>query len=125
MLRRKDSPVQRIPVSWSVLVTGMLACVVGAVPVPAHAQLSTQHVKGIVGLKGGSPPPPHVYIIAPLVYVYSTDQVRNSNGQRLPGSATITSVAAAGGLNVVTTRKILGGFYGFQVLAPVGVNNRL
>ena len=26
--------------------------------VPAQAQLATQHIKGVVGLKGGSPPPP-------------------------------------------------------------------
>jgi hypothetical protein len=42
---------------------------------PAHAQLNTQHIKGTVGLKGGSQPPPDVYVIAPLIYVYGTDTV--------------------------------------------------
>src|SRR5262249_18313801 len=36
-----------------------------------------------------------------------------------------TSVAYAAGVSVVTNRKLLGGFYGYQILAPVGVNNRL
>jgi len=51
---------------------------------PAHAQLATQHIKGLVGLKGGSPPPPGTYIIAPLFYIYDTDTVRTREGNRLP-----------------------------------------
>lgn len=101
----------------------MLAGAVGVTP--AQAQLNTQHIKGTVGLKGGSQPPPHVYVIAPLVYVYSTDEVRDRDGDRLPGDANLTSVAYAGGISMVTTRKILGGFYGFQVLFPAGANNRI
>jgi hypothetical protein len=92
---------------------------------PAHAQLSTQHVKGLVGLKGGSPAPPHTYVIAPLFYLYETDTVRTRNGDRLPIDAQITSVALAGGINHVTGRKLFGGYYGFQVLFPVWINNRI
>ena len=73
---------------------------------------------GSVGLKSGSQPPP-------LVYVYRTDDVRDRDGNRLPIDASITSVAYGGGINVVTTKKILGGFYGFQVLFPFAANNRL
>jgi hypothetical protein len=93
--------------------------------VPAHAQLNTQHIKGVTGLKSGSQPPPHIYVIAPLVYVYNTDEVKNRDGQRLPIDANITSVAYAGGVNVVTNKKILGGNYGYQILFPAGANNRL
>jgi hypothetical protein len=35
----------------------------------------TQHIKGTVGLKSGSQAPPGVYFIAPLLYVYKTDEV--------------------------------------------------
>ena len=42
----------------------LLAWAIGATP--AQAQLATQHIKGIIGLKGGSPPPPGTYVIAPL-----------------------------------------------------------
>lgn len=106
------------------LTIGSLAFIVLGVA-PAWAQLRTQHIPGVVGLKGGTPPPPHVYVIAPLFYMYWTDTVRDRNGDKLPLDASITTVAYAGGVNVVTTKKILGGNYGFQVLAPVGVNNRI
>jgi len=92
---------------------------------PAHAQLNTQHIKGTVGLKGGSQPPPNIYVIAPLLYVYTTDTVKTSDGTRLPGNASLTSVAYAGGFSVVTTKKILGGLYGFQMLFPAAINNRI
>lgn len=98
----------------------------GAVGVrPASAQLNTQHIKGTVGLKGGSQPPPHVYVIAPLFYAYNTDTVKDADGPRLPIDARLSSLAYGGGISVVTSKKLLGGLYGFQVLFPVGANNRI
>ena len=114
--------MRRIPVLPPVT-TAVVLALVGVMP--AQAQLNTQHIKGTVGLKGGSQPPPHVYVIAPLVYVYRTDTVRNRTGDRLPIDADLTSVAAAGGVSVVTDRKVLGGNYGFQLLFPVFANNRI
>ncbi len=105
------------------LLGGLLACAVGVAP--AHAQLNTQHVKGTVGLKAGSPAPPQVYFIAPLLYIYRTDTVKNRNGDSLPFNKTITSHAAGGGISWVTTKKILGGSYGLQVLFPIALDNRL
>jgi hypothetical protein len=104
-------------------VCGFFAFLLGAAP--AHAQLNTQHLLGSVGLKAGSQPPPHTYVVAPLFYVYRTDDVRDREGNRIPLDADLTSVVYGGGINVVTTKKILGGFYGFQVLFPVGANNRI
>jgi len=115
--------MRRKLISSSVVTAIVLAC--GLAATPAQAQLNTQHIKGVIGLKGGSPPPPGTYLIAPLFYVYDTDTVRKKNGDRLPLDANITSVAFAGGLNIVTTKKILGGNYGFQVLFPVWINNRI
>jgi hypothetical protein len=92
---------------------------------PAHAQLNTQHLKGAVGLKSGSQPPPGGYIVAPVLYFYTTDDVRDRNGQRFPIDATITGSLFGAGYSQVTTKKILGGNYGFQVLFPLGANNRL
>ena len=91
----------------------------------ARAQLNTQHLKGSAGLKAGSQPPPHIYVVAPLVYVYQTDTVRTNDGSKLPIDASISSVAYGAGLFQVTTKKILGGFYGYQILFPVGANNRI
>lgn len=105
------------------VVSALLLVTVGVTP--AHAQLNTQHIKGTVGLKGGSQPPPDIYVIAPLLYVYRTDEVKDSNGSTLPGNESVTSTAYAGGFSVVTTKKVLGGFYGFQFLFPAAINNRL
>ena len=120
---RKNNVERRRRLPWSLLIGGLLACTIGATP--AQAQLATQHVKGLVGLKGGSPPPPHTYVIAPLFYIYNTDTVRTRDGDRLPIDAQISSVALAGGINHVTTKRLFGGLYGFQVLFPVWINNRI
>jgi hypothetical protein len=101
----------------------VLAC--GFRVAPAEAQLNTQHIKGTVGLKSGSQAPPGVYFIAPLSYVYKTDEVKDRDGNLLPFAVDLTSHVYGGGVSVVTKRKLLGGFYGFQVLFPAGANNRI
>jgi hypothetical protein len=115
--------VRRISRSCQALAGSLLALLVMSV-VPAHAQLNTQHIKGTTGIKGGSLPPPHVYIPT-LYYVYRTDTVKDRNGDRLPLNAKLTSHAYGTGVLVVTGRKILGGDYAYQVLFPVGANNRI
>jgi hypothetical protein len=121
VLARKDGPVRRIPVSWNVAVVCLLACLAAT---PAQAQLLTQHIKGTTGLKAGSQPPPHVYIPT-LFYEYNTDTVRGPNGNRVPIDASINSIAYGIGIYAVTTKKVLGGFYAYEILFPVGANNRL
>ena len=113
----------RIRASWKSVLAGALVWV--ATVVPAHAQLNTQHIKGTVGVKAGSQPPPHIYFIAPLYYIYSTDTVKDRNGDTVPIDASLNSQAFGAGISVVTTKKVLGGFYGYQVLFPVGANNRI
>ena len=105
------------------VITGVLMYAIG-VPT-AYAQLNTQHIKGLVGLKAGSMPPPRVYVIAPLIYLYNTDTVKTKDGTKVPIDVSITSTAAAGGFSWVTSKKILGGFYNFQLLFPAGIDNRL
>jgi hypothetical protein len=116
-------PVPRARAFWSVATASLIAVLSAASP--AHAQLNTQHLKGTVGLKAGSQPPPRLYVIAPLLFVYHTDQVRNADGDRLPIDANLSVTVFGGGINLVTGRKILGGFYGLQILFPVGANNRI
>jgi hypothetical protein len=94
-------------------------------PPEARAQLLTQHVKGSVGLKAGSGPPPGGYVVAPILYFYNTDTVKDRNGDELPLHPNLTSSLFGAGYSQVTTKKILGGLYGFTVLFPVGANNRI
>ena len=106
---------------------GFLATFVAAavaLAAPARAQLNTQHVRGSVGVKAGSQAPPGEYWIAPLLYFYSTDDIRNANGDQVPINAQIDAALFGGGVSVVTKKKILGGNYGFAVLVA-GANNRL
>lgn len=114
--------MRRISGSWSAGLACVIAVVVAAAP--AYAQLNTQHIKGTTGLKAGSMPPPHTYIPA-LYYVYRTDTVKNANGDSLPLTAKLTSHAYGLGIFVVTPRKILGGNYAYEILFPVGANNRI
>jgi hypothetical protein len=92
---------------------------------PVSAQLNTQHLKGGVGLKAGSQPPPGTYFIAPVVYFYNADEVRNRDGERVGPSADLNVSFFGGGFMQVTQKKLLGGYYGFQVLFPLGANNRI
>ena len=112
----------RVPVHRLAL-AAFITFVVGAAP--ALAQLNTQHLRGSVGLKSGSQPPPHLYVVAPLLYVYNTDDVRDRNGDKLPIDADITTQAFGAGFNWVTKKKILGAHYGMEVLFPLGMNNRI
>ncbi len=91
---------------------------------PAHAQLNTQHVKGTFGVKGGSQAPPGEYAVAPLLYFYSTDDIRNANGDQVPINANVDAALFGTGVAVVTKKTILGGYYGFNFLIA-GANNRL
>src|SRR5262245_22450480 len=103
-----------------VLLPVVVLIALGAFPRDAVGQLLTQHVKGAVGLKAGSQPPPGGYVVLPLFYVYNTDTVRDRNGDRLPIDASINSVFYGAGYSHVTTKKVLGGLYGFTFLFPVG-----
>jgi hypothetical protein len=107
--------------SW---VAAFAAIAVVAAATDADAQLNTQHIKGPTGLKSGSQPPPHLYLIAPLIYTYNTDTVKDRNGDKLPLDGDLTTSLWGAGINKVTTKKIFGGFYGFQVLFA-GMNNRI
>lgn len=91
------------------------------------AQLNTQHLKGAAGLKAGSQPPPGGYLIGPILYFYTTDTVKDRNGNQPPNPMDVTLTASLFGVGYshVTIKKLLGGLYGFQVLFPVGANNRI
>jgi hypothetical protein len=115
--------MQRIFASLRVVTAVALGCIWSVSPV--EAQLNTQHIKGTVGLKSGSQAPPGLYFIAPLYYVYKADEVKNRDGNRVQVSADLTSQVYGGGVSVVTSKKLFGGLYGFQVLLPVGANNRM
>jgi hypothetical protein len=94
-------------------------------PTPALAQLNTQHLKGGLGLKSGSQPTPGGYVFAPILYFYSSDKVKDRDGNTLPIQGSLDASLFGVGYSRVTTKKILGGNYQFQLLFPLGANNRI
>lgn len=112
-------------VSCRPLLTALIAFAVILVSATStQAQLNTQHVKGSVGLKAGSQAPPGGYVVAPLLYLYKTDTVRTRDGNKFPVSVDLTASLFAAGYAHTTTKKVLGGYYGFSVLLA-GANNRI
>ena len=91
-------------------------------PSTTAAQLNGPNIKGDVGLKAGSQPPPGAYVSVPL-WFYTADAVKDRNGNEiLTGNLDAKLFGIA--LNVVTQKKVLGGNYGFLVVLP-GANNRV
>ena len=91
-------------------------------PSSAAAQLNGPNIKGDVGLKSGSQAPPGAYVAVPL-WFYSADAVKDRDGREiLTGSLDAALFGVA--LKVVTTKKVLGGNYGFLVVLP-WANNRV
>lgn len=117
--------MQRIHRTY-ILVGGLLLLVLAA-PSRSFAQLNTQHIKGSAGLKSGSQPPPGGYVVAPLLYFYTADELKDRNGDRIAPATngTLDSAVFGAAYAQVTTKKLLGGFYGFQIAFPVGANNRI
>ena len=91
-------------------------------PSTTVAQLNGPNIKGDVGLKAGSQPPPGAYIAVPL-WFYTADAVKDRNGNEIL-TGKLDSKLFGVALNVVTQKKVLGGNYGFLVVLP-GANNRV
>ena len=100
----------------------VMAAIIILSPARSFAQLNGQNIKGDAGLKSGSQAPPGTYVAVPL-YFYTADQIKDRDGKQLRTGNLDASVFGIA-LNVVTTRKIAGGTYGFLVALP-WANNRV
>jgi hypothetical protein len=90
----------------------------------AQAQLNGQHIKGSNGLKSGSQAPPGTYVVAPLLYFYQADEIRDRDGTALPVTGDLNASVFGAAISVVTPKKLLGANYGFSAVLP-GANNRI
>ena len=105
------------------LFAALIAVCLWVQPRPALAQLYGFNIKGDQGAKAGTQPPPGAAFGAPL-YWYSTDTIKNRDGQALAVPGDLTMFIGGPLLNVVTTRKVLGANYAFAVVLPFA-NTRL
>ena len=96
------------------IAVGMLSVVVTA---GAQAQLKGHYVPGFAGLQSGTQPPPGISVFLP-VYFYTTDDIRDDDGNSIGADPRVNATFIGPGLAVVTNVKILGGNFGASV-APL------
>src|SRR6478736_7792880 len=93
---------------------GMLSVVVTA---GAQAQLKGHYVPGFAGLQSGTQPPPGISVFLPI-YFYTTDDIRDDDGNSIGANPRVNASFLGPGIAVVTNVKILGGNFGASV-APL------
>ena len=106
----------RIFVMAIAIVTSMVATA------PAYAQLNGENLLGDTGVKSGSQAAPGLYI-GNLFYRYTTDTIRNANGQRIvldPEQRGSQTINAAVPLVVYVSRaRVFGANYGAMAVLPL------
>jgi hypothetical protein len=118
---RRSSAWRRWTTTRTIAVVAILTAAV-LLPTPSAAQLNGQNIKGDAGLKSGSQPPPGAYVVVPL-WFYTADAVKDRDGRELLNGSLDAAVFGAG-VAVVTSKRVLGGRYGFMAVLP-GANNRV
>lgn len=103
----------RIRLALSSLIIAGCFCL----PRAAAAQLNGFNIKGDQGLKAGSQAPPGIYYGAPL-YWYGTDTIKNRDGRTFSTTGDLNMFLGGPLVNGVTTKKLLGGNYGFMAALP-------
>jgi hypothetical protein len=120
MISHRDCPNR----TWRRAIRSLIlaAAIVIVNPANGFAQLNGQNIKGDAGLKSGSQAPAGTYFAVPL-YFCTADQIKDREGNQLRTGSLDAAVFGIA-LNVVTTKQIAGGTYGFLVALP-WANNRV
>jgi len=102
------------------------ATVIAATMVPStsYAQLKGHYVPGFTGLQNGSQGPPAVTIVLPIFF-YTTDTLKNDEGDTLGAHPRINSSFIGPGVLWVTNAKLLGGNLGGQILPVAFMKARI
>jgi hypothetical protein len=98
--------------------------VAALIPGTSYAQLKGHYVPGFTGLQNGSQGPPAVTVILPIFF-YTTDTLKNSDGETLGSHPRINSSFIGPGLVYVTNVKLLGGNLGGQILPVAFIKARI
>src|SRR5262245_48198997 len=110
-------------VSKWVPVVGVVAALFGPVR-DAYAQLKGHYIPGFTGLSNGSQAPPGINVILPL-YFYTTDTIKDDNGDSLGAQPRINASFLGPGVTWVSNFKLLGGNWGGQVLPIAFMKSRI
>ena len=112
---------ERSRVVGASLVAGILLLLLGS---DAKAQLKGHYVPGFTGLQSGTQPPPAISVFLPL-YFYTTNDIRDDNGERLGAQPRINATFIGPGVLWVTNAKILGGNLGGSVVPIAFIKSRI
>src|SRR6185295_4556268 len=103
----------KLKVSTAIVLFGLLAAT------PVFGQFTGENIRGDYGVNSGSQGPPGIYAILPY-YQQNADRIKDSNGELvLPGVFQGFDVRLIlPTIYGVTSKKILGGNYGFTIVPP-------
>jgi hypothetical protein len=105
----------------ALILSGLLA--IGAAR-DAEAQLKGHYIPGFTGIGNGTQAPPSINVIAP-VYFYTTDDIRNDDGESIDVDARINVTFLGAGVAWVTNAKILGANWGGSVVPISFIKSRI
>jgi hypothetical protein len=97
------------------IVLAAMAMAAAMVPGTSYAQLKGHYVPGFTGLQSGSQGPPAITIVMPLFF-YTTDTLKDDQGDTLGQHPRINSSFLGPGVLWVTNVKLLGGNLGGQII---------
>ena len=101
---------------WATLSAAMVVAIVAATP--ARADVGEHYPLGVEGIHAATLPPPGLYFRNYTVF-YRSDSNKNANGNDDGSGLDLDVFANASRLVWITKRKILGGYFGMDVLVPV------
>ena len=107
-----------LAITSSALVLLVMMAVTVFLSQPATAQGLPSTVRGDIGLKAGTLPPPGIYVVN-LVYNYNFDTLRTNDGGKIEGTGSIKHTSYGLGFTYVSKKKILGGNYSASFVMPV------
>jgi len=102
----------------------LAAATLAGAPGTASAQLKGHYVPGFTGLQNGSQAPPSISLFLP-VYFYTTNTIKNDDGNTVGSNPTIAASFIGPGIAWVTNAKLVGGNWGGQVVPIAFMKSRI
>jgi hypothetical protein len=90
----------------------------------AEAQLKGHYIPGFTGVQNGSQGPPALTVVMP-VFFYTTDKLKDDDGNTIGAVDRINSSFLGPGLLWVTNAKVLGAHLGGQVVPAAFIKTRI
>jgi hypothetical protein len=102
----------------------MIAALILASATGATAQLRGHYIPGFTGLRSGTQPPPGISLVMP-VHFYTTDDLRDDDGEPLPGDARANVSFVGLGLAWVINYRILDATLGGSIIPVAFMKSRI